>query len=147
MHIDLSSTFEIPARPRSALDAVRGALIAMPETALHEGLGLELASVVRIAEHTTRSLAPYRDALGRQFGEDGPAVLDEVLLLTHALREAEVEACAPRDALGAPTVDLRARALARLARSYDQLRRMTSYLRWEQGDADLLAPALASLAA
>jgi hypothetical protein len=146
MHLDLSSSsFEIPVlRSPSALDAVRGVLIAMPETALRAAQGLELTRAVQAAEHASRCLAPYRDALARQFGDDATALLDEVALLSQALREAEVEASSPHDAWGAPTADLRARALARLARSYDQLRRMTSYLRWEQGDADRFAPSLAA---
>jgi hypothetical protein len=145
MHADRSPLFEIPARDRSALDVVRGALIAMPDNIVREGCGLDLMRAVHAAEHASRGLAPYRDALAGQFGDDALAILDEVRLLTLALREADIEASASRDAWGAPTVDLRVRALARLARTYDQLRRMTIYLRWEQGDADLLAPPLASL--
>jgi hypothetical protein len=41
-----------------------------------------------------------------------------------------------------PIDDLRDRAVIALARDYEEVRRMTTYLRWYQGDADELAPTL-----
>lgn len=133
--------FENLVRPRTALEIVRGTLIAMPEPCLgHAEVDpLEAAALV---ERAAGVLAPYREALERQFDPDASVVLEEVRVLTAALREAVAEHASAFDGWGAPTADLRARALARLVRSYDQLRRMVSYLRWEQGDADLLAPPL-----
>lgn len=38
------------------------------------------------------------------------------------------------------TADLRQRAFTHLVRTYDGIRRMITYLRWEEGDADRIAP-------
>ena len=42
----------------------------------------------------------------------------------------------------APALETRIRVLSRLMRLYDALRRMMTYLRWEQDDVDQLAPSL-----
>jgi hypothetical protein len=39
-------------------------------------------------------------------------------------------------------VELRARALTKLMKDYDSLRRMVTFVRWEEGDADEMAPSL-----
>jgi hypothetical protein len=44
--------------------------------------------------------------------------------------------------LRSEAADLRARALSDVFRIYDQLRRMTTYLRWREGDVDALIPSL-----
>lgn len=41
-----------------------------------------------------------------------------------------------------PLADLRARAFTLLVTTYDEVRRLLPYLRWKEGDADLLAPSL-----
>lgn len=41
-----------------------------------------------------------------------------------------------------PAVELHFRALTDLVRRYDEVRRMVSYLRWREGDADEIAPSL-----
>lgn len=41
-----------------------------------------------------------------------------------------------------PAAELRLRALTDLVRRYDEIRRMVSYLRWNEGDADDIAPSL-----
>jgi hypothetical protein len=41
-----------------------------------------------------------------------------------------------------PSADLRQRAYTLFVRTYDQVRRQIGYLRWEEGDADEIAPSL-----
>jgi hypothetical protein len=41
-----------------------------------------------------------------------------------------------------PAAEMRLRALTDLVRRYDEVRRMVSYLRWREGDADDIAPSL-----
>lgn len=41
-----------------------------------------------------------------------------------------------------PARELRARALTLLVRTYDEIRRMLTFVRWSQGDADVIAPSL-----
>lgn len=41
-----------------------------------------------------------------------------------------------------PSADLRRRAFTLLLRTYDEVRRMITFLRWDDGDADQLAPSL-----
>jgi hypothetical protein len=41
-----------------------------------------------------------------------------------------------------PALEVRIRALSALVRHYDKIRRMVSFLRWEEGDADEIAPSL-----
>lgn len=42
----------------------------------------------------------------------------------------------------APAAELRARALSKLVDSYDEVRRMMTFVRWQQDDVDALAPSL-----
>jgi hypothetical protein len=42
----------------------------------------------------------------------------------------------------APAAELRTRALSELARVYEEVRRMVTFVRWHQDDADALAPSL-----
>ncbi len=41
-----------------------------------------------------------------------------------------------------PAAEMRLRALTDLVRRYDEVRRMVTYLRWREGDADDIAPSL-----
>jgi hypothetical protein len=59
-----------------------------------------------------------------------------------ALAHALITAVGQRDqAARSPTADLRQRAYTLLARTYDRVRRMVSFLRWDERDADRIAPA------
>lgn len=55
-----------------------------------------------------------------------------------------IDAIAARDhgALRAPAAELRVRALSQVMYEYDQLRRMLTYLRWDEDDADIILPSL-----
>jgi hypothetical protein len=66
------------------------------------------------------------------------AILDGAALKADTLERAIIE----RDGgiTEAPAVELRVRALSKLLREYDELRRMVTYLRWHQRDYDELAP-------
>ena len=103
-----------------------------------------------------------RDVQGYQ------ALIRSVLVLVHVLRErlpqakgrtplteadldrAEENAQRMSAALGdrengvsrAPALELRARAVSKLTRRYEELRRMMTYVRWHQGDADVIVPSL-----
>lgn len=79
-----------------------------------------------------------------------PRIEGKSPLGAHEVDEAEriarllSEAIAARDA-GAPTAaaaELRARALTRLVNVYGEIRRMVEYLRYHEGDADVLAPSM-----
>ena len=107
-------------------------------------------------------LEPARDVQGYQ------NVLRSLLILIYVLREqwAAIEAYTPltmadlkraeavakklssainiRDngVVRVPAVELRSRAGTKLVRTYEELRRKMSYLRWYHGDVDMLIPSL-----
>jgi hypothetical protein len=66
------------------------------------------------------------------------AILDGAALKADTLERAIIE----RDGgiAQAPAVELRVRALSKLLKEYDELRRMVTYLRWHERDYDTLAP-------
>jgi hypothetical protein len=68
------------------------------------------------------------------------AELDRAVVLAKSLSAA----VAARDngVYRAPALETRIRALSKLTRLYDALRRMMTYLRWEQDDIDQLVPSL-----
>ena len=109
-----------------------------------------------------KRLEPARDVQGYQ------ALIRSVLLLVFVLREhwaqikshtpiteadldrAEATAQRMSTALGdrdigvgrAPAVELRSRAISKLTRTYEELRRMMTYVRWYQDDVDEITPSL-----
>jgi hypothetical protein len=234
----LSST-TTPLAYRAALDAVRAALVAMPESEVERFTTLDASAAAVIAEASANKVAPYRAALVAQFGGVARAALDELPVLARATRQADIELAASqpltdlsalheevraayqllitdadslanrklldgqrleaardiqgyqallqstlvlvnvlRDrwsgfagqtpltvadldraeaaaqrmsaALGdrdngvsrAPALELRARALSKLVRVYEEVRRMITYLRWHQDDVDAITPSL-----
>ena len=48
----------------------------------------------------------------------------------------------PLDGDAARSADIRARALTLLVKRYDQVRRAVEYLRWDEGDANEIAPSI-----
>ena len=81
----------------------------------------------------------------------GPEILDKCATTSTELDRAEKISMALLRYVGlreqAPTtvaakIDLRARAFTLLTRSYDQVRRAVTYLRWDEDDADTVAPSL-----
>ena len=62
------------------------------------------------------------------------------LAAAQALANELMEALGPETP--SPAVQLRGRALALLVQTYGEVQRAVSYLRWHQGDADLIAPSL-----
>jgi hypothetical protein len=103
-----------------------------------------------------RSVASYRAliqstlALVALFNEKWPLIKDHTPITQTDLVRAANKADAMLLAIGereqgstrAPAAELRVRALSALLNNYDQVRRMLSYLRWEEDDADAIAPSL-----
>ncbi|WP_437603326.1 hypothetical protein WMF28_17105 [Sorangium sp. So ce590] len=67
----------------------------------------------------------------KRAGEIGPQLLAALGVREHGKGPGPTEAA-----------DKRARAFALLAHAYDQTRRAVAYLRWNEGDADTIAPSL-----
>ncbi|WP_437900619.1 hypothetical protein [Sorangium sp. So ce124] len=67
----------------------------------------------------------------RRAGEIGPQILAALGVREHGKGPGPTEAA-----------DRRARAFSLLVHAYDQTRRAVSYLRWNEGDADSIAPSL-----
>ncbi|WP_437516454.1 hypothetical protein [Sorangium sp. So ce1099] len=67
----------------------------------------------------------------KRAGEVGPQLLAALGVREHGKGPGPTEAA-----------DKRARAFALLVRAYDQIRRAVAYLRWDEGDADEIAPSL-----
>ncbi|WP_437963126.1 hypothetical protein WMF04_25645 [Sorangium sp. So ce260] len=67
----------------------------------------------------------------KRAGEIGPQLLAALGVREHGKGPGPTEAA-----------DKRARAFALLAHAYDQTRRAVAYLRWNEGDAELVAPSL-----
>lgn len=71
----------------------------------------------------------------------GSTSLDEgELTRARELGHALMDACRRLDAR--PDAALRARAFSLLAWTYDQVRRALTYVRWDEADADALAPSI-----
>ncbi|WP_437747018.1 hypothetical protein WMF39_19545 [Sorangium sp. So ce1504] len=67
----------------------------------------------------------------RRAGEIGPQILAALGVREHGKGPGPTEAA-----------DRRARAFSLLVHAYDQTRRAVTYLRWDEGDADAIAPSL-----
>ncbi|WP_437631636.1 hypothetical protein [Sorangium sp. So ce854] len=67
----------------------------------------------------------------KRAGEIGPQLLAALGVREHGKGPGPTEAA-----------DKRARAFALLVRAYDQIRRAVAFLRWDEGDADEIAPSL-----
>ncbi|WP_438021938.1 hypothetical protein [Sorangium sp. So ce233] len=67
----------------------------------------------------------------RRAGELGPKLLAALGVREHS-----------PDAALSDAADRRARAVALFVRAYEQTRRAVAYLRWDEGDAELIAPSL-----
>ncbi|MGK4007893.1 hypothetical protein WMF31_35080 [Sorangium sp. So ce1036] len=84
------------------------------------------ASWPEIAGRTAATEAEVKRA-----GEIGPQILAALGVREHGKGPGPTEAA-----------DRRARAFALLVHAYDQTRRAVAYLRWDEGDADAIAPSL-----
>ena len=85
--------------------------------------------------------------LERQWDVVGPNTGVDLAYLRHAERvtHALVSALGARSrATRSPNADLRQRAYTLMFRTYDRARRIVSFLRWDHGDADVIAPRLMS---
>ncbi|UJR83829.1 hypothetical protein [Sandaracinus amylolyticus] len=225
--------------PKEALDRKRELLASVQPSELPSVLGLEPSAAAGIVMGSLPRIAKHRAAIGAQFGEDGLAIIDDLLVVAHAAVQADVELTASDSAsdmaepfaelaqdhkllltdcdslanrklldparvdLGRPlqgyrtvitstlvlvallreswatvrgktpltvedidraerratgllhrlnareqgstrlpAADIRARALGLLVKTYGEARRMLSYVRWWEGDADTIAPSL-----
>ena len=84
--------------------------------------------------------------------EQWSSISDKTPITTADLERAEEKATRMLTTLGErdqgvtrlPAAEMRLRALTDLVRRYDEIRRMVTYLRWHEGDAEEIAPSLYS---
>jgi hypothetical protein len=97
-----------------------------------------------------RQLIQSTIALIALLREHWPTIVGHTPITEEDLARIETKALQMATALGerdkgstrVPAAELRLRALSALVRQYDKVRRMVTYLRWDEGDADDIAPSL-----
>lgn len=90
---------------------------------------------------TLRLVSLFQGSWASIAGVTGLALAD--LHRAEGLANALATAVGLRDrGTASPSADVRQRAYTLLVRTYDGVRRMITYLRWEEGDADRIAPSL-----
>lgn len=87
-------------------------------------------------------IAVLREHLDRIAGITPITVADLDGAEAVALRMADAIAARNHGVLRAPAAELRVRALSQLVHEHSQLRRMVTYLRWDEDDVDSIVPSL-----
>lgn len=146
-----------------ALDAVRPELAALDATEL-DAVNLDLAAATVTAIGVVPELRTHRGAIERRFDAEEADRVEKLELYARAASQAQAAYLAAAgaapdlhvlskhclelrtmllaDATVSEAADVRQRAFTLFVRTYDELRRAMSYLRWHEDDVDSIIPSL-----
>lgn len=138
-----ASVLEAAPRLAAAFEAIWPEAAAIPVTDLAP-VNIDLRAAYRTVVASLPRIAHFQEAT-RALGNFDVTIFER--LETYALAALHAHLVylgAPATARrsGGRVADARQRTFTLLVRSYDQIRRALSYLRWNEGDVDRIAPSL-----